>query len=263
MFERPHFRDLRWPIALLAMGFAPLISLLTSDRPVTAWMWAIALAPLVLGIVWGIAVVRSSDATTSEPPERRSVLVDVLVPILTAVIGSGLLIWWLDRPVVAAEQVRACEEHHGLEQAQSDVRELPLRESDRRMGAYARVSVSSCEWPPPGYADKDGFSSINVVSAEGPGADEATSATAVDRYTGDCRILELAYSTGTQGDFEHLPPFEVKQGDIVDAWEGNPWPPSDGGLGQGDINPYPGRDEIVVVRNSKVGPDLEAIRCVA
>ena len=32
------------------------------------------------------------------------------------------------------------------------------------------------------------------------------------------RPLELAYSTGTMGDFKHLPPFVVARGEVVDAW---------------------------------------------
>lgn len=116
---------------------------------------------------------------------------------------------------------------------------------------------------PPSFADQNGYSEIVLVSQQGPGADEASSASALDRYTAECPNLRVAYSTGTQGDFSHQPPFTIEQAAIVDAWEGEPWPrPDDETFTAGDIQPYPGRDEFIVVRNLKIAPDLSQVRCV-
>jgi hypothetical protein len=195
---------------------------------------------------------------------ERSVLIkDIVVPVVSAVVGSGLLVFLLNRPVVASEQVRACEERHQLQRAKGDIRELSLTRAEQRSGVYAKTSISSCEWPPPVYANQDGFSQIVLVSQQGPGQYEATSATALDRYTGDCRSLSVAYSTGTQGDFSHGRPFVISRGAIVDAWEGEPWPLPGSPLGAGDIQPYPGRDEFIVVRNSKIAPDVARIHCAS
>lgn len=274
MLEKSPVRDLKWPISVAVAGFSGVITLLVTDKPIVAWKWAVALAPLLLGVSWGTAALlrREDSADHSEQNHdsiqhaRTGLLTDIVVPILTALLGSGLIVYLLERPVVASEQVRACEQRHGLQQAQGDVRELPLTRSDRQFGAYQRLSISSCEWPPPSYADDDGFTRIVLVSANGPGTTEATGANIVDRYVSDCARLQLKYSIGTQGEFSHQPPFVATKGTIVDAWrEGKAWPPSDSQLGPGDIYPYPGRHEIIVVRNSKIAPDLsdpEWVRCV-
>jgi hypothetical protein len=265
----PNIRNPRWPLTLVGLGFGAVLALLTSNKSRGPLAWAVALAPLVVGLIWAVTIFLSRRSTEpgEQAPSRTSateLAVNAFVTLLAALIGSGVLLWVLNRPVQAAEQVRSCEHRHGLEQGHGDVRKLQLTASDRAIGAFSRMSISSCEWPPPTYADRDGFARIIVVSAPGPGLDEASSADDVDRYTSACQKIELAYSTGTQGTFAHLPPYVAARGSVIDAWHGNPWPGNNGaGLQAGDIQPYPGRDEIVVVHNDKVAPDYDSIHCVS
>ena len=271
MPRNPEITNLRWPLALLGVGFAPTLALLSSNKNAAVWAWILALAPLITGVIWGGFILLSPrpepvGGSPPSPTSRRDLIVNAAVTLSAALIGAGgVLPWYLNQPAQASEQIRKCEHRHGLEQARSDVHKLKLSKSERRLGTYSHVSISTCQWPPPGYADKDGFSRIDALSMPGPGQDEASGADAIDRYMSDCSKLQLAYSIGTQGSFSHQPPFVAQKGAIVDAWAGGkPWPPPGGGAGldAGDINPYPGRDEVVVVRNDKIAPDYEAIHCV-
>jgi hypothetical protein len=107
----------------------------------------------------------------------------------------------------------------------------------------------SCSWPPSPYADSDGFTEIASAYAPGPDQDQASGATTVDRITGPCRIFDLSYDFGSQGDLKHLKPFRVGAGVVtsLDA-RGAPWPPGVSGL-----NFYPSRGEVDVVHNDKNG----------
>ena len=114
----------------------------------------------------------------------------------------------------------------------------------------------ACEWPPPAYANPDGFSEINVAQVTGPGDYEATDATLTDRISlpPDCVNAEVAYTFGAQGDLEHLAPFILRPGDIRGAlgeFEADEW--------ENKLDFYPDRNEAVVLHNANVA--LDYVRC--
>ena len=139
---------------------------------------------------------------------------------------------------VVASHVDHCEVQHQLTaQAQMLVRTV------------ATNAFDSCSWPPPPYADSDGFSEITAQSVPGPDQTEASDATAVDRITGPCRTFDLSYDFGTQGNLKHLAPFLARP-DLVTSLDapGDPWPP-----GVSALHFYPSRNEVDVVHNDKNG----------
>jgi hypothetical protein len=89
----------------------------------------------------------------------------------------------------AAAQVRACMTDHHLSQAQPTI---PVPAPDQ-------LVIASCAWPPPSGADQDGFTAIDLTTVPGPGQDEASDATAIDRITSPCTRIQLIYTNGSQG----------------------------------------------------------------
>jgi len=152
-----------------------------------------------------------------------------------------------------AAQVRACQELHGLTSDQ--VRREISGPTPSGGGSPPAIGQEflECEWPPPDYADADGYSQIRSLKGVGPGESEASGATALDRITATCHRMELGYSFGTQGFDEDLEPFVAEKGDVVHARGGVPWESP-------RPYPYPERDEVVVVRDLDLA--LEAARCV-
>jgi hypothetical protein len=157
-----------------------------------------------------------------------------LIAIIVFVTGKNLPDFLNPPPsdqVVVADQVRRCMQQHALPEAHA-----VLRSDDSMVFA-------ECNWPPQSYSEVDGYSEIGVTTVAGPGLSEAEGSTDVDRIVAPCSQVKLSYSFGSQGTFEHLPPFVVEAGSIVTP-EGNPWP------GEArTLNFYFERGEIDVVRN--------------
>ena len=119
---------------------------------------------------------------------------------------------------------------------------------------YSKTTFASCAWPRPTYADPDGYSEVVAVLTDGPGDSEASDASSLDRLkTSGCATVEVLYTYGSQGFSERQPPYILKLGDVISAYTGEPW------TGESPC-PYPARDEIVVVHNSKIG--LDSAHCV-
>jgi hypothetical protein len=104
--------------------------------------------------------------------------------------------------VTVAARVQACQKAHGLS-SQSSVTKLEK--------GYRAVS---CAWPPPGYADADGFTEIRVTSVYVKGT--APSNDSVDRIVGPCKRFQVAYDFTVQGGLvEHRPAFTAPPGVVV------------------------------------------------
>ena len=163
-----------------------------------------------------------------------------------------------EEPIVQAQQVQACIDLHKLDTADDDFWvETGTRERVpfviSRKSQLTRV-IASCVWPPKGHSDPDGYSQITLRIEDGPGRDEASGASAVDRITAPCSTLRLTYTTEPAGggDREFLDPFMVKVQEVVSAWDGEAW--------TGRFPLAPERDQVLVVRNWKVF--LEEAECV-
>ena len=138
-----------------------------------------------------------------------------------------------DDPQIRAAQVRACEERHQMSQAQQ-----------RFTTSDYSFSFRFCQWPPPPYADGDGFYEIVVATVEGPGAYEALGTTLVDRIHGPCGVFRLAYDFGKMGGSEHLSPFQARPEELLFGGDGNPYQGS-----KSELSFYPGRDEVDLLHN--------------
>jgi hypothetical protein len=197
------------------------------------------------------------NATQGFWNEHRRWAVGLAVTIffgVTGGLGFAVFQWATSRDVTASEQVRTCMAQHSLNKARDKV-ELPVPSQDEEAieYVYSRTAYASCEWPPPAYAQADGYSEIVVKQTDGPGEDEASDANSLDRLTATCPRMELAYTYGSQGYSERLDPYIVSLGDVIQALTGEPW------TGESPY-PYPERDEVVVVHNSKIG--LDSARCL-
>jgi hypothetical protein len=181
---------------------------------------------------------RVTDAAPDPPVFSRAFVRKHAAAFIIALIGASAALGTLAYTIVhegpqdRAEQLRLCRQDHGLTKSYEEF----AGEGDVRVFA-------ACEWPPPAYADGDGYSEITVVSGEGPLPDEASGANMLNRIRATCETLELVYVFGSQGAFETLPPFLASAGAVV-TYEGDPW--------EGPAPyPYPESDEIVVLKNSK------------
>jgi hypothetical protein len=171
--------------------------------------------------------------------EHNLKVAEVLISALSLFLSGGLVVllaeFFLTRETNDAAQVRACEEKAQLttdrEQRWIYDPSAPPSPSPIPIGQ----EYLECEWPPPDYADADGYSFVRLLSGEGPGESEASDATVVDRVTASCDRMELTYSFGTQGFDEDFEPFEVALGDVVHARGG-------GGMGRRASAPIPTAD---------------------
>jgi uncharacterized membrane protein YhiD involved in acid resistance len=135
---------------------------------------------------------------------------------------------------VTANRVEQCETQHQL-----------TRQTQKRTPADAITDFASCAWPPPAYADADGFTDITLRSVPGPEQSDPFQVPVVDRITGPCRTFNLAYDSQTQGNPQHLPSFSTRP-DLVTSLDspGAPWPPGVTALGLA-----PDRNEVDVVHD--------------
>ena len=123
--------------------------------------------------------------------------------------------------------------------------------------AYEDVDrFQRCEWPPPPFADPDGYSDVIYRSTTGPGEGGYTGADSADRLkAASCERLKLAYSFGSQGHYAHEAPFDARVGTVVWAHDGTEYADE-----FGPIPFYPGRDELVVLRNGR--REIDSAECV-
>jgi hypothetical protein len=144
--------------------------------------------------------------------------------------------------VVQAMEVRACMQQHGLKEAHTTISQGET------------VTFASCDWPPPSYAGADGYSEIKVVTVAGPGQDEASGTNLADRITAPCQELKVSYTLGSQGLYQHLPPFTVNADEIYwrnrEIWQGD----------RSTLSFSPARGEIVILHNDK--EILDSATCV-
>jgi hypothetical protein len=142
-------------------------------------------------------------------------------------------------PVAAltvAEAVDNCEHAHNMAQA-----------TPPPSDAYKNVvRFVSCSWPPPTWADPDGFVVLTATLHDGPGTSEASDANVADDISGPCKQYRISYVFEAQGAQSALPPFTAKAGVVTGVDEApKPWP---GGVSTLDF--YPKVGDIVVLRNN-------------
>jgi hypothetical protein len=145
-----------------------------------------------------------------------------------------------------AEMIRGCEVTHRLNGA-----------AEQQHPAAGITVYATCSWPPGPAADPDGYTSISVQEVGGPGADEASGSSEVDRIIGPCARYQLTYSFGYMGESKHLSAFGVSPNTVTTIdHPGVPW--------DGQLSPaifYPQRGEVDVVRNGNY--TLDQVACVA
>lgn len=156
-----------------------------------------------------------------------------------------------DPLIVAAKMVEKCKKAHDMRLA-TETKMRKVKAESRDYDEYDRFQF--CQWPPAQFADPDGYYEIVYRSAEGPGDCEATGANAADILQAGCRKLKLYYSFGSQGYSEHKKPFIASIGTTV--WQDSIKYENE----EGDLPFYPGRDELVVLRNHK--NVLDKVECV-
>jgi hypothetical protein len=137
-----------------------------------------------------------------------------------------------------AAKLQSCETQHKMNGATQVVDGSDVRE------------FKTCQWPPSNLADADGFLSIRVISAQGPGTSEASGMDVVDRIYGPCQTYSVTYDYGHMGDARHLRPFTVGRGAIAittydggEAWNGD----------RSRLPFYPDRDEADVLTTGSYG----------
>jgi TIR domain len=167
------------------------------------------------------------------------------------------------KKVDPAAKVAACQRAHGMSRAEQ-VRDTRAGESQVEAPpgenqALSQKTYEACTWPPRPGADPDGYGTIVATAANGPDTTEASGRDFADRVESPCGRLQLAYSFGSMGRFDRLPPFTAKQGEI--------WAPKAGGFepiaNSGLLNlPFtPLRNEVTVLRNATLR--LDGVRCLA
>ena len=122
-------------------------------------------------------------------------------------------------------------------------------------GARAVISPSgsetifvNCDSPAPDYADRSGYSAINVVTTLGAPDEPSSGLDRADLITSPCEKLRLVYQYTGKGGVISIAPFIVSQGQIVTVIQtyGGPW--------SGDPSTLPFRvssNEVVVLHNTR------------
>lgn len=187
----------------------------------------------------------------------------VAVAVAAAVVAAVLVAGGGGSSPDSAARIAACERHHGLtrpsEQRATQPGESQIERPPEAGADFKQSTFASCTWPPAPGSDPDGFGTITVTEADGPGDAEASGRDFADRIESSCRRLRLAYSFSSMGGFDRLAPFTARPGQI--------WAPRPGGFGpiatSGLLNlPFaPLRDEVTVLRNATFR--LDSARCEA
>jgi hypothetical protein len=146
-------------------------------------------------------------------------------------------------PVIAAltiaQGVDNCEHAHDMTQATP-----PPQNPDAD-----NLKFLSCSWPPPMWADPDGFVVITSTAHDGPGTSEASDANRADDISGPCKQYRISYEFAAQGAESAIPPFIASAGLVTGVDTAPvPWP---GGVSTLDF--YPKLGDVVVLRNDNDG----------
>jgi hypothetical protein len=156
--------------------------------------------------------------------------------------------------------VRACMAQHQMSRARTIVRTVvPSRSAQPpEMAAEGEprdeiTIFERCDWPPPAWADPDGYSEIAVVATSGPIPYEASDASRADLIKSNCSVLRVRYSYVGMGNQRSEPPITSKPDNVIYWFDGRRW--------RGEELPFLyERDELVVLRNTKAR--LDDVRCV-
>jgi len=160
---------------------------------------------------------------------------------LLLVVCVTSIAWFLGRSssadVIAAKEVRACMTMHHLRMAKQTVSRPQSSE----------LVFASCTWPPRAWAGQDGYSEIIVTTFDGPGRSEVSDADEADYIRAPCQRVELTYDFGSQGVYKFLHPFVATVGTVTsEDHPGQQWHGA-------KLTQYPGRNEIVYLRNDDEG----------
>ena len=133
----------------------------------------------------------------------------------------------------AAQKVRSCMTLHHMTAASE------ISFSSSTITVFAR-----CSWPPPAWANQDGYSQINATMRPGPYYYEASDANFADYISGpNCHLFKLQYNFSFQGVSSTPPAFEAVAGMVTsEDHPGQPW------TGKSQY-PYPTKDEVVYLHN--------------
>jgi hypothetical protein len=190
----------------------------------------------------------------------------VVVPLTVALIGVvgavGVAVLSRNGPSAGTGgEVRACMAQHHMPEAEHPVRTVAAMRADPEFISPEPAGkvkddvtiLKRCDWPPPAWADPDGYSEIKVVATLGPLPGGSSDADYADIIKSSCTLLEVSYSTVAQGYQTAHRPTRYKPHTVV-YWYGKKWP-------DGEQLPFIyERDELVVLRNERTR--LDSVRCV-
>jgi hypothetical protein len=186
---------------------------------------------------------------------RTKVWVFIVIFAVTTVAGFISLGEISSSSPTSADQVRACMTQHRMDRAQISTKTLAESRAEPGAENDAVTIHKRCDWPPPAWADSDGYSEIRVQTTVGPGDTEATGTSVADIIQAPCPSLKVTYSIAAQGFQEPLATFTSRPNTVVrDSGEAYPIPPND------PLPFYYEADELVVLRSAK--GRLDVVECV-
>lgn len=182
-----------------------------------------------------------------------SAIVGGVVAVTGAIVGVLALYppdWLrmgLDPAQATAEHVRSCMDRHDLRITPSKNHEEFSEAHHRETGEYSRSLYAACTWPASSSTQVDGYSEVIVLTVDGFGDSEASSATIFDRIMPSCSTVELIYNRAGMGEHGAQPPVRLSKGQVAYAAEGK-------------VDPFDGPWQVVTSRGITVGyPDPEEI----
>lgn len=219
------------------------------------------LAAFALGVVtnWAYDILKDRGYFPTNPNIKRLVVAFfVVLPILVFVVALPEIHSATPSDTLTSDRVAACMTAHAMTRP---------KVIDRGEDVSSEV-FRSCEWPPPSYADPDGYSEISHQRVPGPdyNRDDITMAVVkaahIDRIQSPCTELEISYSFGRQGWHGYQPSFRVSPGSVVDP-RGDPFTFDEEAIRLGNVVYFgfvPQRSEVLVISN--YGWTLEQVSCV-
>jgi hypothetical protein len=153
---------------------------------------------------------------------------------------------------VASDQTIACMQQHGMNQAKETI----VVDDWETQKVFRRL-FKRCDWPPPPYADPDGFHVIVVDTVPGPEyfsdlSNAEMTAPLAERIHSKCQVLKIGYLFTNAGTGGPLQPFEIIAGGIHGG-AGDEWSNSDLGFSLE-------RDETVLLH--RFAESLDLVECV-
>jgi len=199
------------------------------------------LAGLALGVISNWLYDIFEDSLFPENPKLKHIIIAIIImaPFLFVVVWAEMI-----KPPSAstiALRIAECEETHGLSSASES-------SSDSITG---QMMFESCSWPPPDYADPDGYAAINAQRVDGPEANKdipmvQLTAPFADLIESPCEVVRLQYGFGAQGEYGYLPSIVVPAGRTVDIW------------GNYDVVDYQGNDLVSAI-NFDLAPNMDDV----